>query len=179
MMVQMVSAQHQLAPAAVTSAPGSGPNQAAGVAARPVGVASSSALGRPNSAQQPGGSSCGAAGGQAQAPEVAAACRADAVVRMLAAESAQVPLVPALLLLLMFLAVLLSSLFSKMLPCGSAGYWAVQWSVAPALLGVWWFSRRRVLAKVALKKEAQLDFHGEVRWTPRKVRWGLCAGPAV
>lgn len=168
-MVQMASAQHQLVPAAaVASALGSGPNQAAA-------VGGTSAHGQSGSVQQQGGSRCGAAGAQAQAPEVAAACRADAVARMLAMESAQVPLVPALLLLLMFLAVLLSSLFSKMLPCGSAGYWAVQWSVAPALLAVWWFSRRRVLAKVALKKEAQLDFHGEVRWTPRKVRWG-CAG---
>jgi hypothetical protein len=86
----------------------------------------------------------------------------------------QVPLVPAALLLVMFLAVLLSSLFSKMAPCGSAVYWIVQWAVAPVLLGVWLFSRRRVLAKVALKKEAQLDFHGEVRWTPRKVGAAAC-----
>jgi hypothetical protein len=106
---------------------------------------------------------------QPAAPEVAAAANADAIERMLAAESAQVPLLPVALLLLMFLAVLLTSLFSKLLPCGGLGYWLVQAAVAPALFVVWWYSRRRVLAKVALKKEAQLDFHGEVRWTPRKV----------
>jgi hypothetical protein len=45
---------------------------------------------------------------------------------MLAAEAAQVPLLPALLLLAMFLAVLLTSLLSKQAACGSAAYWAVQ-----------------------------------------------------
>lgn len=110
---------------------------------------------------------------QQKAPEVAAAAKADAVERMLAAESAQVPLVPAALLVVMFLAVLLTSLLSKQAPCGSAVYWMVQWAVAPILMGVFWYSRRRVLAKVALKKQAQLDFHGEVRWTSRKVGW-LC-----
>jgi hypothetical protein len=109
--------------------------------------------------------------GAPKAPEVAAAAaaRAEAVERMLAAEAAQVPLLPAALLLVMFLAVLLTSLLSKQAPCGSAVYWLVQWAVAPILMGLFWFSRRRVLAKVALKKQAQLDFHGEVRWTPRKV----------
>jgi len=92
------------------------------------------------------------------------------VEQMLAAEARQLPLVPVALLLVMFAAVLLTSLLSKMAPCGSAVFWLVQWCVAPVLLGVWWFSRRRVLHKVSLKKAAQMDFHGEVRWTPRKVR---------
>jgi hypothetical protein len=51
----------------------------------------------------------------------------------------------------------------------------LQVAVVPLLAGLFWFSRRRVLAKVALKKQAQLDFHGEVRWTSRKVRRG-CEG---
>ena len=113
-----------------------------------------------------------------KAPEVAAATRAEAIERMLVAEAQQLPLLPVVLLLVMFAAVLLTSLFSKMLPCGSVGYWLVQWAVVPVLLGVWGFSRRRVLAKVALKKAAQMDFHGEVRWTPRKVNTPHFACPS-
>lgn len=109
------------------------------------------------------------ASGTPLAPEVAAAMRSEALERMLHAESAQLPLVPVLTLLGMFVAVLLTSMFSKLSPCGSAAYWLVQWAVVPALAVLWMVSRRRVLAKVALKKAAQMDFHGEVRWTPKKV----------
>eukprot|EP00878_Enallax_costatus_P010013 GHUV01010452.1.p1 GENE.GHUV01010452.1~~GHUV01010452.1.p1 ORF type:complete len:687 (+),score=222.48 GHUV01010452.1:318-2378(+) len=84
---------------------------------------------------------------------------------MLVAEAAQLPRVPVLLLFVMFIAVLLASLFSKRVKCGSVAYWLVQWAVAPALLAVWAFSRRRVLHKVALKRQAGLDFHGDIRWS--------------
>lgn len=104
-----------------------------------------------------------------EAPEVAALSTAAAVERVLAAEAAQLPLIPVALLLAMFAAVLVTSMFSKLVPCGSAAYWLIQTAVAPTLMGVWWYSRHMILAKVALKKTAQLDFHGEVRWTPKKV----------
>lgn len=80
---------------------------------------------------------------------------------LLTAEAAQLPAVPVLLLFVMFVAVLLTSLFSKKVRCGSVGYWLVQWAVAPMLLAVWWYSRRRVLRKVGLKRAAGLDFHGK------------------
>jgi hypothetical protein len=112
-----------------------------------------------------------AAAAAAAACEVAASLQAAAVEAMLAAEAAQLPLLPIALLLAMFVAVLLTSLLSKLTkPCGSAASWAAQAAVVPVLGAIWWFVRWRLLAKVALKKAAQLDFHGEVRWTPRKVR---------
>eukprot|EP00775_Hariotina_reticulata_P001221 gene1221-1560_t len=98
-------------------------------------------------------------------PEVASAAAAVAVEAVLKAEAAQLPLVPILSLVALFAAVLLTSLFSKSAGCGSAGYWAIQWAVAPVLLAVWWYSRRRIVRKTALKRDAQVDFHGEVRWT--------------
>jgi len=72
-----------------------------------------------------------------------------------------------LLLSGLFIAVLLTSLFSKMAGCGTLAYWLVQWAVAPVLFAVWWFSRQRVLRRVALKRAAHVDFHGEVRWNSR------------
>lgn len=80
---------------------------------------------------------------------------------ILIAEAAQLPWVPLLLLTVLFVAVLLTSLFSKSAKCGSLAYWLVQWAVAPALLAVWAYSRSRVLHKVALKRQAGLDFHGK------------------
>jgi hypothetical protein len=102
---------------------------------------------------------------QQRPPEVASAAAAVAVEAVLKAEAAQLPLAPVMLLVVLFAAVLLTSLFSKSAGCGSAAYWAIQWAVAPVLLAVWWYSRRMIVRKTALKRDAHVDFHGEVRWT--------------
>lgn len=96
---------------------------------------------------------------QQQPPELSA--HSPELQALLTAEAAQLPVVPLLLLVVLFLAVMLTSLFSKSCKCGSVAFWLVQWTVSPVLLAVWWYSRGRVLKKVALKRVAGLDFHGE------------------
>eukprot|EP00879_Flechtneria_rotunda_P001978 GHRR01002153.1.p1 GENE.GHRR01002153.1~~GHRR01002153.1.p1 ORF type:complete len:776 (+),score=239.30 GHRR01002153.1:136-2463(+) len=100
-----------------------------------------------------------------QPPELA--ILSDRLQAVLRAERAQLPPVALALMAAMFLAVLLTSMFSKKAGCGTAGFWLIQWAVAPVLLGVWWFSRRRVLARTALKRALLYDFHGDIHWTSR------------
>jgi hypothetical protein len=96
-------------------------------------------------------------------PEVAG--QSPAVQALLQAESKQLPLTPVLLICALFVAVLLTSLFSKLAGCGTLAFWLVQWAVAPALGVIFWAGRRRVLRKVAVKRAAQYAFHGDIRWT--------------
>jgi hypothetical protein len=100
---------------------------------------------------------------QQQPPEVAG--QSADVQAMLLAESQQLPLAPLLLICGLFTAVLLTSVFSKLAGCGTVGFWLVQAAVAPALAVIFWAGRRRVLRKVAVKRAAQYDFHGDIRWT--------------
>jgi hypothetical protein len=85
---------------------------------------------------------------------------------MLHAESKQLPLAPVLLICALFIAVLVTSLFSKLAGCGTVGFWLVQAAVAPALAVIFW-AGRRVLRKVAVKRAAQYDFHGDISWTQK------------
>jgi hypothetical protein len=100
---------------------------------------------------------------QQQPPEVAG--QSQNYQAMLQAESKQLPLAPLLLICTLFIAVLLTSLFSKLAGCGTVGFWLMQAAVAPALAVIFWAGRRRVLRNVAVKRAAQYDFHGDIRWT--------------
>ena len=101
------------------------------------------------------------------APEVVAAQQAGVLEKILKQEAAWLPLPHLLLLTGLTGSVLLTTLLSKMVPCGSWGAWVIQVSLVPVIAGVWGYARRMVLAKQRVKRRAGMDGQGDVHWTAR------------
>jgi hypothetical protein len=101
------------------------------------------------------------------APEIAAARVEMQLQRVLESEAVQLPPWHISALLLMCSALLLTSLFSKHVPCGSWQFWVVQAAAVPVLLALAAAGRWDVLRKARVKKAAQVDWSGEIRWSRR------------
>jgi hypothetical protein len=101
------------------------------------------------------------------APEVVAAQQAGVLEKILKQEGAFLPIPHLLLLTGLTVSVLLTTLLSKMVPCGSWGAWVIQLSLVPVIAGVWGYARRMVLAKQRVKRRAGMEGQGEVHWTSR------------
>jgi hypothetical protein len=95
-------------------------------------------------------------GVEVPAPEMAADALADALGRVRAAEAVQLPPWHVAALLSMCGVLLLTSLFSKKMPCGSGGFWGIQAAAIPVLLGMSVLARWDVLRKARVKKAAQV-----------------------
>lgn len=95
------------------------------------------------------------------------------------------PLVPLGLLLLLAAWMSVSDTVKVRLQCGSPAFWASGLSIAPAVVIISVWVRRRLLHKVALKQECGVPAaYGDVKWNPRTTLVypavcslaGICAG---
>ncbi|KIZ03310.1 hypothetical protein MNEG_4647 [Monoraphidium neglectum] len=125
-------------------------------------------VGGPTSAGEGGAAGAAeGAGAPLPAPEVAEERLASDLRRVLKGEARQVPPWHAAGLLLMCGTLLVTTLFSKLQPCGGARFWGIQAAAVPVLLGLAVAARRYVLRKARVKKAAQVDWTGEIKWTRR------------
>eukprot|EP00877_Chromochloris_zofingiensis_P014432 jgi/Chrzof1/9242/UNPLg00209.t1 len=99
------------------------------------------------------------------APEVAMCHQQGRLQRIMHDESRQLPPMHLCMIVLVFIAMLLTSLFSKHhVACSSWQYWVIQASTAPVLLAIWLGARQYVLWKMGVKVAAQVNMDGELKW---------------
>ncbi len=96
-----------------------------------------------------------------------AAAADEALQRVIKSEAVQLPPWHIGGLVVVCAAVLLSSLFSKRAPCGSWQFWLMQAASVPVLLALAVAGGWDVLRKARVKKAAQVDWSGEIRWSWR------------
>lgn len=99
------------------------------------------------------------------APEMAADRVGEALRAVLASESRQLPPWHIGSMVAMCGTLLMASSFSKRQPCGSWPFWVMQAAVVPVLLAISFVARGDVLRKARVRKAAQIDWSGEVKWT--------------
>jgi len=120
-------------------------------------------------------------GGKLPSPEVAGTRVADELSHVLASEAVQLPPWHIAGLLVMCGVLLLTSLFSKREACGSWRFWVIQVAAVPVLLALFAVARWDVLRKARVKKAAQIDWTGEMRWSRRNTLLypAICIGAGL